>query len=154
MRVAIYARVSTIDKGQDTELQLRDLRTYAQARGFDVSWLSEIVKNEHRSILERTNALEAAFMARPVVAARRGGLPEVVEHGSTGLLVDELNAPHLVEAIAWLLEHPEAASRMGKAARTRARTAFNWTDCVDAYETLYEKIVKAHDKHPPKEDHV
>lgn len=100
------------------------------------------------------SALEAAFMARPVVAARRGGLPEVVEHGSTGLLVDELDAPHLVEAIAWLLEHPESASRMGKAARTRARTAFNWTDCVDAYETLYEKIVKAHDKHPPKEDHV
>ena len=32
MRAAIYARVSTLDKGQDTEVQLRDLRSYAQAR--------------------------------------------------------------------------------------------------------------------------
>lgn len=36
MQVALYARVSTIDKGQDTELQLRDLRKYADARGWTV----------------------------------------------------------------------------------------------------------------------
>ena len=35
-KVAIYARVSTLDKGQDTELQLSDLRTYAGARGWQV----------------------------------------------------------------------------------------------------------------------
>ena len=32
MKAGIYARVSTLDKGQDTEVQLRDLRSYAQAR--------------------------------------------------------------------------------------------------------------------------
>lgn len=36
MRVAIYARVSTTDKGQDTELQLRPLREYAALRGWTV----------------------------------------------------------------------------------------------------------------------
>lgn len=36
MQVALYARISTIDKGQDTELQLRDLRKYAEARGWTV----------------------------------------------------------------------------------------------------------------------
>ncbi len=36
MKTALYARVSTTGKGQDTELQLRDLRTYAQARGLDI----------------------------------------------------------------------------------------------------------------------
>ena len=35
-KVAIYARVSTQDKGQDVELQLSDLRTYADARGWKV----------------------------------------------------------------------------------------------------------------------
>ncbi len=35
-RVGVYARVSTTDKGQDTELQLRDLRTFVQARGWRV----------------------------------------------------------------------------------------------------------------------
>ncbi len=36
-RVAIYARVSTFDKGQDPETQLLQLREYAQRRGFDVA---------------------------------------------------------------------------------------------------------------------
>jgi len=37
MKAAIYARVSTLDKGQDTEVQLRDLRSYAQARGWIIA---------------------------------------------------------------------------------------------------------------------
>jgi DNA invertase Pin-like site-specific DNA recombinase len=35
-KVGIYARVSTLDKGQDVKLQLSDLRTYADARGWKV----------------------------------------------------------------------------------------------------------------------
>jgi DNA invertase Pin-like site-specific DNA recombinase len=37
MRVALYARVSTSDKGQDPEMQLRELREYCQRRGWDIS---------------------------------------------------------------------------------------------------------------------
>ncbi len=37
MKAAIYARVSTLDKGQDTGVQLRDLRSYAQARGWIIA---------------------------------------------------------------------------------------------------------------------
>jgi putative DNA-invertase from lambdoid prophage Rac len=36
MRFGLYARVSTADKGQDPELQLRDLRSYAKARGWEI----------------------------------------------------------------------------------------------------------------------
>ena len=36
MRVALYARVSTVDKGQDPEVQLDDLREYAARRRFEV----------------------------------------------------------------------------------------------------------------------
>ena len=36
MKAAIYGRVSTIGKGQDVDLQLRDLRNYAQARGWKI----------------------------------------------------------------------------------------------------------------------
>ena len=36
MRAALYARVSTVDKGQDPEVQLRELREYAARRGFEV----------------------------------------------------------------------------------------------------------------------
>jgi glycogen(starch) synthase len=84
-------------------------------------------------------ALEAALMARPVVAARAGGLAEVVEHGTTGLLVDKENSLALANAVIHLLSDPAAADRMGLVARARARERFAWGRCVDEYERLYER---------------
>ncbi len=40
-RVAIYARVSTFDKGQDPETQLFHLRDYAERRGFDLIFMMD-----------------------------------------------------------------------------------------------------------------
>jgi glycogen(starch) synthase len=87
-------------------------------------------------------ALEAAQMARPIVATRVGGLPEVVAHGQTGLLVENENVAELAEAVTLLLEHPEVAIRMGQAARHRAIASFGWDRCIDAYDTLYRKLVE------------
>jgi DNA invertase Pin-like site-specific DNA recombinase len=38
VRAALYGRISTVDKGQDVELQLRDLRRYVEARGWIAHW--------------------------------------------------------------------------------------------------------------------
>lgn len=96
-------------------------------------------------------ALQAAQMARPVVATHVGGLPEVVVHQQTGLLVESGDSNALAEAIAFLLDHPETANQMGQAARRRAREVFSWTRCLDAYESLYRKLTKmashAHSAH-------
>lgn len=83
-------------------------------------------------------ALEAALMARPVVATRAGGLVEVVAHAETGMIVDKDDPDALAAAILDLLADPERADRMGLAARTRARECFSWDRCVGAYEDLYE----------------
>ena len=85
-------------------------------------------------------ALEAALMARPIVATRVGGLPEVVVHEKTGLLVEKENIGGLAEAVNWLLAHREAAVSMGQAARRRAQTIFGWEQHVAAYDALYEKL--------------
>jgi glycogen(starch) synthase len=85
-------------------------------------------------------ALEAAWMARPVVATRIGGLPEVVVHEQTGLLVESENSRALAEAIAHLLDHPATARKLGQAARSRAREIFSWEHCVGAYDALYQKL--------------
>jgi glycogen(starch) synthase len=87
-------------------------------------------------------ALEAAWMARPVVATRIGGLPEVVVHEQTGLLVESENSRALAEAIAHLLDHPATARKLGQAARSRAREIFSWERCVGAYDALYQKLGK------------
>jgi len=88
-------------------------------------------------------ALQAAQMGRPVVATRVGGLPEVVMHGQTGLLVDKEDPTALAAAIASLLSDPPAARWIGEAARHRARNVFNWERHVDAYDALYRALVAA-----------
>lgn len=87
-------------------------------------------------------ALEAAMMARPVVATRVGGLPEIVIHRKTGLMIDPEDCRGLAEAISYLLERPDTARRMGRAASSRAEERFSWGGCVNAYHSLYRTIVK------------
>jgi glycogen(starch) synthase len=87
-------------------------------------------------------ALQAELMARPIIATRIGGLSEIVVQEETGLLVEPEDSSSLAEAIVTLLTHPETAMRMGLAARRRAQAMFNMTQCVDAYDTLYQALIK------------
>jgi glycogen(starch) synthase len=87
-------------------------------------------------------ALQTAQMARPIVATSIGGLPEVVTHGETGLLVEKENSDMLAKAIAFLLEHPRAAIQMGQNARKRVQKVFSWDHFVDNYDTLYRRLFK------------
>jgi glycogen(starch) synthase len=86
-------------------------------------------------------ALEAAAMARPVVAIDVGGVAELVLHRRTGMLASEGDSHGLAAATAFLLEHPRAARQMGLAARHRVQEQFSWDRCVDAYERLYRDIL-------------
>lgn len=85
-------------------------------------------------------SLQAAQMARPTVAARVGGLPEIVIDGETGLLFDAEDSAALARAIEFLLEHPERAVQMGHAAVRRAESVFGWTHHLDNIESIYQKI--------------
>ena len=85
-------------------------------------------------------ALEAAMMGRPVIAARVGGLPEVVLDGVTGILVEKENSRATADAIVDLLRHPETMRRMGREARIRARQIFGWDRFVNAYDKLYQSL--------------
>ncbi len=86
-------------------------------------------------------AVQAAQMARAVVGTRVGGLPEIVVHGETGLLVDQEDSRALTEAVASLLDHPQTARQMGEAARRRAKERFGWERYVGAYDGLYRQLV-------------
>src|SRR6185369_11670187 len=61
--------------------------------------------------------LEAMATGLPVVATRVGGVPEVVQHGRTGLLVSEDNLDELTNAIVELVRNPHRARDMGGRAR-------------------------------------
>jgi glycogen(starch) synthase len=85
-------------------------------------------------------ALEAALMARPIVATRVGGLPEVVAHEESGLVVESENIRALADAVAFLLSHPEIARHMGHAARRRVQDVFSWKRHINAYDALYQRL--------------
>jgi glycogen(starch) synthase len=85
-------------------------------------------------------ALEAALMARPVVATRVGGLTEVVVEGGTGLLVPREDAAAMAEGIRALLDRPEYAARLGQTGRQTALERFSLDRAADAYDSLYRQM--------------
>ena len=84
-------------------------------------------------------ALEAQACGVPVVASRVGGLPEVVRHNETGLLVPPDNPQALAEAIAALLVDHERRAVMGAAARRWVAERYRWKDSVDMMEDVYRQ---------------
>jgi len=82
-------------------------------------------------------ALEAAERGRAVVAARVGGLPEIVADGETGLLVPSEDEEALAQAIVALISDPERVRRLGAAARRRALEAFPESSPADELDRLY-----------------
>jgi glycosyltransferase involved in cell wall biosynthesis len=69
-------------------------------------------------------AIEAMACARPVIASDVGGLPEVVDHGNTGLLVPPGDPKALADAIKALLDDPQRRHQMAAAARLRVEKLF------------------------------
>jgi glycosyltransferase involved in cell wall biosynthesis len=88
-------------------------------------------------------AVEAGQLARPVVATRVGGVPEVVLDGRSGLLVEPESVSGLAGALTWLLNHPEQAAQMGARARAYTGETFGMQRCVDGYDALYRRLIEA-----------
>jgi glycogen(starch) synthase len=89
-------------------------------------------------------ALQAAQQARPVIAARVGGLPEVVSHGESGLLFPREDHGALAAAITSLLDDRALAIRLGRNGRRLAGERFGWDYHLDEYARLYQSLGGRH----------
>ncbi|MCX7868676.1 MAG: glycosyltransferase family 4 protein [Terrimicrobiaceae bacterium] len=72
-----------------------------------------------------TVIMEAMAAGLPVVSTRLAGIPEMVEDGRTGFLVEPRQPAALAEKIRWLLDHPAEARAMGEAGREKCRRTFD-----------------------------
>lgn len=70
--------------------------------------------------------LEAAAAGKPAVAGRSGGLPEAVEDGVTGILVNPGEVGDIAEAVVSLLRDRPRAEALGREGRRRVREQFTW----------------------------
>jgi glycosyltransferase involved in cell wall biosynthesis len=86
--------------------------------------------------------MEYMESARPIVATRVGGVPDLIEDGVNGLLVEAGDDAALAAAIRRMLADPEAARRMGEAARERRRREFTVELMVRRFEALYERLAQ------------
>ncbi|QPN60702.1 glycosyltransferase [Synechococcus sp. CBW1002] len=84
--------------------------------------------------------LEAQLSGLPVVATRHAGIPEVVQHGVTGLLVEEGDVAAMAEAIRRLGEDPALAGRLGAAGRRRCQEHFTVQHHLQALQGLIEQV--------------
>jgi glycosyltransferase involved in cell wall biosynthesis len=86
-------------------------------------------------------ALEAMERGRPVIASAVGGLPEIVVHEETGLVVEPGSAEAFAEAIVALAGDLEKAAAMGRAGRERALSEFPPEQSAERIEELYRTAV-------------
>jgi colanic acid/amylovoran biosynthesis glycosyltransferase len=85
--------------------------------------------------------MEAAACGVPVVATAVGGIPELVQDGVTGLLTQSGDGLALASALERLLREPEAAARMGTAARRRAEEHFSVRSQIDQLSEVWAGVV-------------
>lgn len=86
--------------------------------------------------------LEAMAAGTPVVASRKGGIPEVVEDGVTGLLVEWGDKAALRDAVRRVLCDVALAWRLGEAGRARVARGFGWAGLVERTAALLAEVVE------------
>lgn len=84
--------------------------------------------------------LEAMAAGRPVVGSNVGGIPEMVDDGTTGLLVPPSNPETLARALETLIQQPERRETMAAAARRRARDVFGIEAHGRLLQAQYDRI--------------
>jgi len=85
--------------------------------------------------------IEASLAGVPVIASDAGGMPEIVRHGQTGLLVPPGNSQELAKAIKLLISTPSMAKQMGEHAKKLALEEFNTEKMVGGNLSVYNQLL-------------
>jgi glycosyltransferase involved in cell wall biosynthesis len=92
------------------------------------------------------SAVEASALCLPVIASRFGGIPEIIVHGETGVLVDPEDPVGLGKAITRLADDKGLRIEMGLRGRKRVEEKFDWKISVNRMVEIYQKVSKKIDR--------
>ena len=84
--------------------------------------------------------LEASLMGKPVIATNVGGIPELMEDGKTGFLVEKGNSEDLIEKISLLINDQDKARQMGIEGRKFVEKNFSWEKIAKDFVNIIKKL--------------
>jgi glycosyltransferase involved in cell wall biosynthesis len=121
--------------------QLERARTSAYLSSADV-FVVPSLRDQSGNVDGLPNTLlEGMGAARPIVATRLAGIPQVIDDGTHGLLVPERDPQQLAGAIMRLLDDPALAGRLGAAARRRVLAELTWDATAQLWEAAYQSAI-------------
>lgn len=106
---------------------------------------SDVMVLPSRAVVETLplSVLEAMACGVPVVASRVGSVPEVIQDGHSGRLVEPGNEDELARAIAATLDDGVASRRFADAARRRVETHYSIERTTEGYQRLFDEVMTA-----------
>jgi len=107
------------------------------ANSFSIGVLASFTEGLSNSIMEYM------LLAKPVVATDCAGSQELVLEGETGFLVPPQDPHALAERIAYLLDNPDDARRMGQAGKKHIEANFSLKTMVDKTINIYEHAIRS-----------
>jgi glycosyltransferase involved in cell wall biosynthesis len=100
-----------------------------------------------RALVSATNSdicplqfIEAGYVGCPVISARKFAIPEIVDDGRTGLLLDHLHPETVASAMHWMLEHPSEYQQMRQAAWHKARGQYSKAKFEERLQACIEMV--------------
>ena len=86
--------------------------------------------------------IEAFLMEKPVIATNIGGIPELIEDGKTGFLIEAGNHNDLIKKINQVFDQPVAASDMGSKGKETMQKNFNWDSIAKKFALILNRNVQ------------
>ena len=88
--------------------------------------------------------LEAMAASLPVISTSEGAIPEIVDDGITGFIVEKQNPAQLAEKIEYLITHPELARKMGQAGRLKFERQYTieifYQNLLQLFNEIFESL--------------
>lgn len=91
--------------------------------------------------------IEAMAARRPVVSTAVGGLPELIEHGVSGMLAPSGDASSLAASLVQLYQSSELRSQMAEVAASRAHEKFSLQGMLNSYRDVYRDVLDPTDQY-------
>lgn len=85
--------------------------------------------------------LEAMASGLPVITTTVGGIPEVIQNGKNGFMIEPYNSAALAERILYLIESPKVAYEMGLSGRETVERKFSWEGITSQVLQVYREAI-------------